>query len=53
MGGPLLLAFKRESSGEPPHPQLPERLLRKLERLDAEQLHIVEIVVAAIIRGGL
>jgi hypothetical protein len=31
---------------------LPENLLRRLRRLDAEQLHIIMIVAAAIERGA-
>ena len=31
--------------------ELPENLLRRLRRLDAEQLHIIMIVAAAIERG--
>ena len=32
--------------------QIPERLLSRLRRLDAEQLQVVEIVVVAISRGA-
>lgn len=31
--------------------EIPENLLRRLRRLDADQLHIVTVVVAAIERG--
>jgi hypothetical protein len=33
--------------------RLPPRLVRRLARLDPEQLQIVEIVAAAIVRGGM
>jgi hypothetical protein len=41
-----------QSSRDPSADQtLPENLLRRLRRLDAEQLHIITIVAAAIERG--
>jgi hypothetical protein len=36
----------------PRRPDLPESLLRRLRRLDAEQLQVLEIVAAAIMRGA-
>ena len=48
-----VLTFDRSGPRPPGRPALFERLLRRLERLDAEQLQVVEIVVAAISRGAL
>jgi hypothetical protein len=54
-----VLAFTRSAADSPqcsPHAdalsRLPQRLVDRLLRLDAEQLQIVEVVAAAIVRGA-
>jgi hypothetical protein len=46
-----IAAPSRPGSGLP-QPVLADRLLEKIRRLDGEQLQIVELVIAAIDRGG-